>query len=377
LGLHVMMICQDPELVSDLATALGEVDRLTVVESPAAVADHDGREVDAVVVDLPAEARKAVCDQVRERYPGQLVVPVDDGDEVAGWPPDPARRVVVRPFEAAELVAGLEPDRLSAGQAAEARRQARLRPLGTARPTGVEPLDPAAIPAAAGNGQREGAPDRAAPDAQATPAADAAAQTPGARAAPAPDAAAGTPEAPATPAAEAAAEAPGTRAPERLSTDQPLWDPPPVPALPSSDELAKLGTIGTTVDRAADRRPVILDRLQATPEPREAPGRRGVLRVVLATVAALALFVVGALVGTTLIDGRTSLAAAPAATTSPAPPPSTAAPGPAPPPQACADAMDDADAAISYLVAKIRDQRLSDSLKRYGEHARACRAAIG
>jgi len=39
--------------------------------------------------------------------------------------------------------------------------------------------------------------------------------------------------------------------------------------------------------------------------------------------------------------------------------------------------MDDADAAISYLVAKIRDQRLSDSLKRYGEHARACRAAIG
>jgi hypothetical protein len=45
----------------------------------------------------------------------------------------------------------------------------------------------------------------------------------------------------------------------------------------------------------------------------------------------------------------------------------------APPPAACTDAVDDADAVISYLVAKIRDERLSKSIQDYGANARACR----
>jgi hypothetical protein len=45
----------------------------------------------------------------------------------------------------------------------------------------------------------------------------------------------------------------------------------------------------------------------------------------------------------------------------------------APPPAACTHAMDDADAVISYLVAKIRDERLSKSIQDYGANARACR----
>ena len=36
--------------------------------------------------------------------------------------------------------------------------------------------------------------------------------------------------------------------------------------------------------------------------------------------------------------------------------------------------MDNADQVISYLVAKIRDERLSKSIQAYGANARACRA---
>ena len=364
MGLHVMMICRDPELVSDLATALDELDRLTVVESPVAV-DHGGLEVDAVVVDLPAEARKAVCEEVRERYPGQLVVPVDDGDEVAGWPPDPARRVVVRPFEAAELVAGLEPEMLSPEQAAEARRQVRLRPLGQVRPAGAEPLDPSASPTAGSADGDDGPGDAGSAGAQAT------LRPPGTEAAPGAAAPLGAAAPPGTPGAEA---------PERLSPDEPLWDPPAVPARPGRGGQAKVGAMGTTVDRtpgAADRRPVILDRSLGDPVPQEAPSRRRTWRVVLGAAAATALFLGGALVGNGLASGRPDLAATPVTTVAPPTPVPTFAPEPAPPAKACADAIDDADAAISYLVAKIRDGRLSESLKRYGEHSRACRAATG
>jgi len=399
LGLHVMMICQDPELVTDLATALDELDRLTVVESPAAVG-HAGREVDAVVVDLPPEARRAVCEEVRERYPGQLVVSVDDGDEVAGWPPDPARRVLVRPFEAAELVAGLEPETLSPERAAEARRQVRLRPLGLIRPDTAEPLDPPPSPDAAGSTDEDGTPaGTGAPGAQAAPGAEAPPGAPGTEAPPgapgaeappgapgaeAPPGAPGTEAPPGAPGAEApprtddGSGAPGAEAPERLSPDEPLWDPPAGPALPGSGGLAKVGATGTRVDRAPgtrDRRPVILDRTLGDPEPQEAPSGRRTWRVVLGAAAATALFLAGALVGTILASDRPNLLAAPAATAAPAAPASTVAPRPAPAPKACADAIDDADAAISYLVAKIRDERLSESLKRYGEHARACRIA--
>jgi hypothetical protein len=45
----------------------------------------------------------------------------------------------------------------------------------------------------------------------------------------------------------------------------------------------------------------------------------------------------------------------------------------APPPTACTAAMDNADQVISYLVAKIRDERLSKAIQAYGANARACR----
>jgi len=44
-------------------------------------------------------------------------------------------------------------------------------------------------------------------------------------------------------------------------------------------------------------------------------------------------------------------------------------------PDACDAALADADAAVSYLVGNIRDQRLSQSMQRYQENRRACREA--
>ena len=45
----------------------------------------------------------------------------------------------------------------------------------------------------------------------------------------------------------------------------------------------------------------------------------------------------------------------------------------APPPTTCSAAMDNADQVISYLVAKIRDERLAKAIQAYGTNARACR----
>jgi len=331
MALHVMMISRDPELVTGLATSLEEPDRLTVVDSPDAVTDH-GTEVDAVVVDLPADGRQAACERVRERYQGRLVVPVDDGGEVAGWSPDPARLVLVRPFPVADLLACLEPGGVSSDeQAVAARRQVRRRPQGLIRPAGAEALDPAF-----------GAPPGPLGGVAAGPA-DGVASPDGAAAAP-----------------------PAGPAPRRLSPDEPIWDPPAVFA--PRGALARVGTPGTVVERRQD-----------PAGPPAGAGRRSGRRIALMVVGAIGLLLTGALAGAGLAQaarapgGRSASRAATAAATAP---PATAAPGQASPPRACADAMDDADAAISYLVAKIRDQRLSDALKRYGEHARACRRAV-
>jgi hypothetical protein len=416
-GRHVMMICRDPERVSDLAAALDEVDKLTVVDSPAAVVDHDGVTVDAIVVDLPADTRRAVYQEVRERYRGQLVVPVGHPAGGAGGPPDPARRVLVRPFPATAMVAGIRSDRLSAERAAEARRQVRLRPRSLIRPTRAEPLDPPDTAGTSGagvgvqtDGPRGGVPSRAAPPDAATGSgagggvgsgagvgvgSGAAANSgvgagPAAGAGPAPGAAtrSGTgPEAAAGSAGDAAAGAAAADAPvERLSSDQPLWDPPAEPAHPGSG-LARTGAIGTTIDLAQtgpDQGPGILDRrpdIARLRGPREAAlRRRSPWRVALAAVAAVALFLAGAFTGIALSGGGAGTATAAAPTSAPPPsppPPSTAAAQRAGPALArvCAAAIDDADAAISYLVAKIRDRRLADALRRYGDHARACRLA--
>jgi hypothetical protein len=70
--------------------------------------DPREHEIDAVVLDLPASSRRGAYDQVRQTFHGRLLVPVDTRKDTSGWPPDPNRRFLVRPFQLADLIAGVQ-----------------------------------------------------------------------------------------------------------------------------------------------------------------------------------------------------------------------------------------------------------------------------
>jgi hypothetical protein len=106
-----------------------------------------------------------------------------------------------------------------------------------------------------------------------------------------------------------------------------------------------------------------------------APARRGpALRAALVAAGVAAMLLVGFLVGANAADRPHP----PAATSPPSTaPPTTVADGPSPAAQACLDAMDDASAAISYLVGRIDDARLTKAVRLYHEHRRICLGAPG
>ena len=147
-------------------------------------------------------------------------------------------------------------------------------------------------------------------------------------------------------------------APKRLSSDESLWG--------DQEPRRKRGgsAFGVRVDELPKEAPS--GTFSRPPRPSEAHGpRRRLLRVdLLIAVAALGLLLVGFLLGAAVTRADT-------------PAPSTSIVGrPAPPPRACLVAMERADAAISYLVGRIRDQRLSDTIQEFVESRRACQAAV-
>jgi hypothetical protein len=158
---------------------------------------------------------------------------------------------------------------------------------------------------------------------------------------------------------------------KRLSTSEPLWEAEPSP------KMAAPG-IPDPGRRPADPAP-------AAPGAGSRPSRRrSELRVnaLLAAAAAL-LLAVGFLLGATLTNTNTNPkdpdpAASPATTgvqpSLPTSPPSSGTAGQGPP-QPCMVAMERADQVISYLVARIRDQRLSDSVQAFVDARRACQQA--
>lgn len=96
----------------------------------------------------------------------------------------------------------------------------------------------------------------------------------------------------------------------------------------------------------------------------------------LLAAGALAVLLVGFLLGAGLTDGGAApTRSAPAPTAAP-PTASATAPGTAPAagqvPQQCVTAIQRADQAISYLVGNIRDRRLSESMLAFVETKNAC-----
>ena len=495
--MNVVLISRDHRLGAILTMALPTPEGLTLLGSAAEVPNASAAAIDAVVLDLPADTRRDAYEELRQRYEGRVVVPVDNARDTNDWPPDAKRRFLVRPFQVADLIAGVqEPEETSvAERAARYRRLFRWnRQQAPAFPDLADPATPpAAEQAPTAEAGRFGGPFEAEADAdlhnnhvedQAALVAEddedaedevaaaealaveedeafgAEAEEPVAveaaeheetfededeellvaeaaedeesfaaeaaedeeaetqefvavstqddevEAAEQLDAedeaaqdeadeveAAADEEPPAEaaedeePAVAAAAEAePVERHTEDWEPSQEdddlaaAWVAQAGEPLPAGDkELVAAATSGpSTQERAAGLPPPLQVQagvamakavaLQQWLETEEAKRSRGRRRRLLVNVAAgLVLLLAGIGIGMAIGSNEPQQVSPPAA------PQPVVQIRDAPPPAACTQAMDDADAVISYLVAKIRDERLSKSIQDYGANARACR----
>ena len=122
----------------DVLALLGEERAVDVISAPLELA-RGGPPADVVVVDVPAEDRRAVCEEVRHYYRGPLVVLLHPGDNSHDLPPDRRRTLLTRPFSMRDLAVALA---ASGGGPPASDPAAHLRLL---PPTGAQ--DPGTDPA--------------------------------------------------------------------------------------------------------------------------------------------------------------------------------------------------------------------------------------
>jgi hypothetical protein len=461
---NVVLISRDHRLGAILTMALPTPEGLTLLGSAAEVPDAPEAAIDAVVLDLPADARRVAYEELRQRYEGRVVVPVDHARDTNGWPPDTKRRFLVRPFQVADLIAGVqEPQETSVAERAARyrrlfrwnRQQAPAFP-DLATPSAAE--QPPAEPPPAASAEWFDEPFEAAAEAElhTNHVEDQESLAPEV---PEDDEATELVAAEETLGDEDEAEWPGAvegeeafeaeafddsedEAPvvaERAEDEEPVaaednedteaaaedldaedeaetqefvavsdedgdeveaeeqLDAEDTEPSQEDDDLAAAWVAKASepllagdngLVAAASGPPTASERAEALAPPlqvqagvamakavalqqwleaEEAKRSRGRRRRVLLSVAAgLVLLLAGVGIGIAIGPNEPQQV-------------SSAAPQPvvqirkAPPPAACTDAVDDADAVISYLVAKIRDERLSKSIQDYGANARACR----
>ncbi|HEY2956705.1 MAG TPA: hypothetical protein VGM21_00635 [Actinomycetota bacterium] len=461
--MNVVLISRDHRLGVILTMALPARERLTVLDSPAEVSEKLEAEIDAVVLDLPADSRRDAYQELRQRYEGRVVVPVDNAMDTSGWPPDAKRRFLVRPFQVADLIARVQdPKETSvAERAATHRRRFRWNrhqfpalktpPTRTEEPwtaAGDDGEPPAAANAAAEQpSQEEAVAEEAAEQASHEEEVPAVAETTAeespqdellaAAGEHAPVELADTDEAPETvefvmdAEAEAAAgeqaEADGDEAvvaeaehdettaetgvEDGEAAAEAEDDEPTAPGEDHEDDESLLGELQGLVlaGVGGEQQPDAAEAQTGSPDAESPDGERdqdasqpgpalpvqaGVAmakavalqqwleaeearrhrrrrRLVVANVAGgLVLLLAGIGVGRALVPEQPRQA-----TTLPQPPRQEVQVQTAPPPASCSEAMDNADQVISYLVAKIRDERLSRSIQAYGANARACRSS--
>jgi hypothetical protein len=420
---NVVLISRDHRLGAILTMALPTPEGLSLLGSAAEVPDAPEAAIDAVVLDLPADARRVAYEELRQRYEGRVVVPVDHARDTNGWPPDAKRRFLVRPFQVADLIAGVqEPQETSVAERAARyrrlfrwnRQQAPAFPDLATPPAAEQP--PAEQPPAA-SAERFDEPLEAAAEAQLhnnhvedqeslapQPEDDEATELVAAEEtlddedeAEWPGAVEGEEafEAEASDDSEDEAEsqefvavsdedgdeveqldAEDTEPSQEDDDLAAAWVAKASEPLPAGDNGLVAAATGPSERAEALAPPLQVQAgvamakavaLQQWLEAEEAKRSRGRRRRVLLSVAAgLVLLLAGVGIGIAIGPNEPQQV-------------SSAAPQPvveireAPPPAACTQAMDDADAVISYLVAKIRDERLSKSIQDYGANARACR----
>jgi hypothetical protein len=87
----------------ELLALLGEDRAVNVIEAPLELARGEPP-ADVVIVDVPAEDRRAICEEVRLHYGGPLIVLLHPADNSHDLPPDRSRTLLTRPFSLRELV---------------------------------------------------------------------------------------------------------------------------------------------------------------------------------------------------------------------------------------------------------------------------------
>jgi hypothetical protein len=103
---NVTLVSWGRELEVGLRLLLAQERQLQAIHSPAELAKGIPP-ADVVVVDVPAQDRRAVCEQVRRHHRGRLLVLLDRGDNSHDLPPHPNQTLLTRPFFVYELSAAL------------------------------------------------------------------------------------------------------------------------------------------------------------------------------------------------------------------------------------------------------------------------------
>src|SRR5262245_18102178 len=88
-------------------TAIDAQQRLVVAEGTDELRTALDSPAEIVVIDLPEAARIDAWERVRSQHDGMVLVAVDSQAETREWPPDVARRFLVRPLHSEEIVAAL------------------------------------------------------------------------------------------------------------------------------------------------------------------------------------------------------------------------------------------------------------------------------
>jgi hypothetical protein len=136
---RVTLLCRGVRLGVDMLAVLVEERAVNVINAPLELA-RGGPPADVVIVDVPAEDRRAVCEEVRSYYRGPLIELLHPGDNSHDLPPDRRRTLLTRPFSMRDLavaLAGSGPAPPASGPAA----RLRLVPPYGAQDPGTNPAD--------------------------------------------------------------------------------------------------------------------------------------------------------------------------------------------------------------------------------------------
>jgi hypothetical protein len=134
---RVTLLCRGVRLGVDLLAVLVEERAVNLISAPLELA-RGGPPADVVIVDVPAEDRRAICEEVRQHYRGPVIVLLHPGDNSHDLPPDRSRTLLTRPFSMRDLARALAAS-APAPLASDPAPRLRLVPPAGAQDPGTSP----------------------------------------------------------------------------------------------------------------------------------------------------------------------------------------------------------------------------------------------